>query len=154
MTFKDGLLKARGQITFVAALAISTGIIIYLENLDTEARIQSRIASELARRGGTNATTSPALEISVRQTLQQAQDAYAADPAASANRAAILVSLSTAVRLGVLTQDEGLTRVRKVVDELAQRPRDRNVELSSALQAVAATFPSLQERVVTLQSGT
>lgn len=153
MTFKEGLLKARGQITFIVALALSTGVIIYLETLDTEARIQQRVTAELARRGGTGAMPSPALDSSVRQTLRQAEEAYAADPAAAANRAAILMSLSTAVQLGILTPDEGKSRVRVVMDRMAQQRGETSVALASALQAVAVTFPDLQAQTTALENG-
>ncbi len=153
MTFREGLLKARGQLTFIAALAISTGIIIYLETLDTEAHIQSRVASEIARRNGSAAEPAPALRGAVRSTLAQSEEAYAADPSSATNRAALLISLSTAVRLGILKPEEGLSKAQKVVDEIAQRRGETNIALSSALSAAAATFPSLQERVSTLQSG-
>ena len=56
MTFREGLLQARGQIVFILALAISTGVIIYLESLDTDSRIRSRVEDSLAReRGGSGA---------------------------------------------------------------------------------------------------
>ncbi len=66
VTFRDGLLKARGQLTFIAALAISTGIIIYLEALDTESHIQGRVATELSRQRNAPATISPAIDATGR----------------------------------------------------------------------------------------
>ncbi len=153
MTFRAGLLKARGQITFIAALVISTGVIIYLEALDTEDRIQSRVAAELARQKGSSAPVSSSLEASVRTSLERAQAAYAADPAATANRAALLISMSSAVQLGILPQDEGRSGAERVLNDMERQRGEPSAVLASALGAAAIAFPALQERIAGLSAG-
>jgi hypothetical protein len=147
VTFKEGLLKARGQIAFIAALAVSTGVIVYLEALDTEQRIQSRVAEHLSRQPAAPTSVPPSVEAAIRASLRRSEEAYTADPAAGANKAAMLVSLSTAAQLGLLNRDEGLARARTIVDGVGAQP---DAVLSSAMAAAAVAFPALQERVSTL----
>lgn len=152
MTFKEGLLKARGQITFVVALAVSTGIIIYLEALDTEARIQARVAAEMSRQKVAATPAPQPLQAAVGTALREAQASYASDPGAAANRATLLASVSGAVQLGVLDPEDGFSRIRKVLDEMEQRPGERTSALVSALGVTAAAFPTLQDRIARLSS--
>lgn len=151
MSFREGLLKARGQITFIVALAISTGFIIYLEALDTEDRIQSRVAAELARQKNLPAVT-PTVEAAVRANLARAEEAYAADPNDAAHRAALLTSLSSAVQLGIRRPDEGLAGAQKVLDGIERQRGDQGPIVGSALGAAALAFPSLQERIARLST--
>jgi hypothetical protein len=152
VTFKEGLLKARGQITFVTALAVSTGIIIYLEALDTEARIQARVAAEMSRQRSAAAPAPQPLQAAVGAALREAQANYESDPGAAASRAALLTSFSSAVQLGVLGPEDGLARVGRLLDEMEQRPGERTSALVSALGAAAAAFPTLQDRIARLSS--
>lgn len=152
MTFKEGLLKARGQLTFIVALAISTGIIIYLETLDTEERIQSRVATEVARQRNAPASIPPALDTAVRRNLQRSEEAYAADPGAAVNRAVLLVSLTSAVQTGILAPQDGLSRVERILSEMERRKGEANPLLDAALGAAAIAFPSLQERIANLNA--
>ncbi|MFC4170790.1 hypothetical protein ACFOYU_01770 [Microvirga sp. GCM10011540] len=150
MTFKDGLLKARGQITFVLALAISTGIIIYLEALDTEQRIQARVAAELAQRNAASASAPPALQAAVRSALRRSEEVYAREPRADEARAGLLTSFAAAVQLGVMEPGDGLSQVQKILDEMEQNRGELSASLISALGLAAATFPSLQDRIARL----
>jgi hypothetical protein len=97
VTFREGLLKARGQIAFVTALVLSTAFIIYLEALDTEERIQSRVSAELARQRSPQASMPPPLLSAVTAAIHRAEDAYKQEPDAAANRASVLASVSSAV---------------------------------------------------------
>jgi hypothetical protein len=152
LTFRDGLLKARGQLTFIAALAISTGIIIYLETLDTEEHIQGRVATELARQRNAPPSISPAVDALVRANLQRSTEAYGSDPAAAANRAALLMSLSSAVQLGILKPEDGLSRAERVLSDMERQRGEANAVLDAALGAAAVAFPSLQDRLAGLGS--
>jgi hypothetical protein len=152
VTFRDGLLKARGQITFVVALALSTGIIIYLEALDTEDRIRSRVEAELSRQRAGAAAVSPSLREAVGAVLSRSEADYARDPAAAANQAALLAAVAAAVQLGATGAGDGLARATKVLDEVEQRPGVRSPALASALGVTAAVFPTLQERVARVLS--
>lgn len=151
MTFREGLLKARGQITFVAALAISTGIIIYLEALDTEDRIESRVAAELARQKVAGAAVAPPLQAAVGTALRRSEEDYSRNPGA-ASRTALLTAVAAATQLGALGADEGLARTRRILDEMERGLGERSAALISALGAAAAAFPTLQERITRLTS--
>ncbi|MBM1170856.1 hypothetical protein [Microvirga arabica] len=152
MTFREGLLKARGQITFIAALAISTGIIIYLETLDTEERIQGRVASELSRQRNAPPNISPVVEARVRANLQRTEAIYSAEPIAAASRAALLTSLASAVQLSILRPEDGLARAQRVIADMERQTGEVTPVLVSALGAAAVAFPILQERIASLAS--
>lgn len=152
MSFRTGLLNARGQITFIIALALSTGVIIYLETLDTETRIQGQVATELARQRNAPATVEPRIDAAVRENLNRSEEAYGADPNAAANRAAILVSLSSAVQLSILKPEDGLSRAQAVLSDIERQKNELTPVLVSALGATAVAFPSLQNRITGLTS--
>lgn len=152
--FRDGLLKARGQIAFVLALAISTGVIIYLEALDTEQRIQARVEEEIARRGaGPRETASHLRQVSaetrraVATALRQAEEAYAASPTAPEAVAALLTALSTAVQTGLLSHPDALPRAEGALSGLPAQAGTPPPVLAAAMSASLATFPSLQGRI-------
>jgi hypothetical protein len=149
VTFGEGLLQARGQIVFILALAISTGVIIYLESLDTDSRIRSRVEDSLAReRGGSGA--SQALRDRAGVTLRRAEEAYSAAPNVAESRAALLVALAGAVELGALDRDEARSRAEGIVQALEREAGPVPPILASALTAAAAAFPSLQDRIARL----
>jgi hypothetical protein len=147
LTFKDGLLKARGQITFIIALTLSTGFIIYLETLDTETRIQGQVAAELSRQRNAPASIMPSTDAAVRANLQRSEEAFASAPEAVTNRAALLVSLSSAVQLGILKPEDGFLRVQRVLSEIERHRGEMTPVLIAALGATAVAFPSLQDRI-------
>ena len=146
MIFREGLLEARGQIVFILALAISTGVIIYLEALDTEDRIRGRIQEALVGDRSSVAAPGPVAD-RARAALRQAEAAYAADRAAPDARAALLTALAGAVQLGTLAAAEARPRAEEV---LAAVEADRSASppgLAAALGVTAAVFPDLQERI-------
>jgi hypothetical protein len=152
LTFREGLLKARGQITFIAALTISTGIIIYLETLDTEERIQGRVATELARQRNAPPSISPAIDARVKANLQRSEEIYSTDPTAATARAALLAALASAVQLSILRPEDGLTRAQRVLADMESQTGEVTPVLVSALGAAAVAFPSLQDRIAGLAS--
>ncbi len=152
MSFRTGLLNARGQITFIIALALSTGFIIYLETLDTEARIQGRVTTELARQRNAPAHIAPSVDAAVRANLQRSEEAYASDPSPIANRAALLVSLASAVQLSILRPEDGLSKAQGVLSDMERQKGEITPLLISALGAAAVAFPSLQDRIASLAS--
>ncbi|KFG68598.1 hypothetical protein [Microvirga sp. BSC39] len=152
MGFRTGLLNARGQITFIVALALSTGFIIYLETLDTEERVQGRVATELARQRNAPPSILPAIDARVRANLQKSEEAYASGSGLAANRAALLVSLASAVQLGILKPEDGLTRTQRVLADMERQTGEVTPVLVSALGAAAVAFPSLQDRIAGLAS--
>ena len=152
MGFRTGLLNARGQITFILALALSTGIIIYLETLDTEEQIQGRVATELARQRNAPTSISPAIDARMKVNLQRSEEAYASDPNPAENRAALLASLASAVQLGILKPEDGLSRTRRILADMERRKGEITPVLASALGVAAVAFPSLQDRIEGLAS--
>lgn len=153
MTFRDGLLKARGQLTFIAALAISTGIIIYLETLDTEERIQGRVATEISRQRHAPESILPAIDAKVKASLQKSEEAYGSDPHSPSNRAALLVSLASAVQTSILKPEDGLLRIQRVLADMERSKSELSPVLLAALGTAAVAFPSLQERIAHLTEG-
>jgi hypothetical protein len=142
LTIKEGLLKARGQITFI----------IYLETLDTEERIQGRVATELARQRNAPPRISPAIEARVKANLQRSEEAYATEPNAAASRAALLTSLASAVQLSIMRPEDGLTRAQKIISDMERQTGEVTPVLVSALGAAAVAFPTLQDRIASLAS--
>ncbi|WP_134500352.1 hypothetical protein [Microvirga pakistanensis] len=152
MSFRTGLLRARGQITFIIALALSTSFIIYLETLDTEARIQGQVATELSRQRNAPAFVAPATDAAVRASLQRAEESYAAAPDAAVNGAALLASLSAAVQLSILKPEDGLSRAQRVLSDAEGRKGEIAPVFVAALGTAAVAFPSLQDRIARLSS--
>lgn len=154
MSFRDGLLKARGQIAFILALAISTGVIIKLEALDTEERIQARVAEQLALReaashtsGITAVPASSEARTAVMKALRRAEEAFAASPSAPEPVAALLTALSAAVQVGVLSAAEALPRAEGALASLPAQTGSPPPVLEAAMSAALVSFPSLQGRV-------
>lgn len=148
--FKTGLLAARGQIAFILALAFATAVIIYLENLDTETRIQGRVEAALAERQRAPEPNSAARN-AASVSLREAERAHAADPRLPANQAALLTALSTAARTGLLPTEEAFSRVSAVLDGIGTEPPGDSPALVAALALTAATFPTLQERLTRMR---
>src|SRR5687768_14589972 len=90
MSFGEGLLRARGQIAFLLALACSTIAIIYLETLDVEGRIRTQLTGELGASGSVSASRSDGLEQAARTALNTASEPDLTDPEPVAERAAAL----------------------------------------------------------------
>ncbi|HEX2554973.1 MAG TPA: hypothetical protein VHL98_14835 [Microvirga sp.] len=147
MIFREGLLEARGQIVFILALAISTGVIIYLEALDTEERIRGRIDAALVGSRPAPAAVPEPVADRARAALRRAEEAYTAAPAAPEARAALLTALAGAVQLGVVAAGETRPRVETVLAAIESDRAAPPTGLAAALGVVAAAFPDLQERI-------
>jgi hypothetical protein len=79
--------------------------------------------------------------------MRRAQEAYGREPETAGNRTAMLTSVSSAVQLGIVASQEGLSQVQKVLDDMERKPGERNANVASALAVAAATFPTLQDRI-------
>jgi hypothetical protein len=138
VSFRDNLLKARGQIAFISALVVSTAVIVHLETLDTEGRIQERL---------TGTAPSGAVPVSVRilaeAALRRAREAHATAPGSDETRAALLVAASAAVQAGALPQSDGLALAQAAAGD----GRAGTPALAAAMAQAAATFPALRERL-------
>jgi len=139
------LLQARGQIVFIAALAVSTAIIIKLESLDTDSRIRSRVEESLVRERGS--LPPDALRERAVATLRRAEESYARAPNAPENRAGFLTALAGAVLLGSVERAQATPRAEEVLRAIEADPAPPQPALAAALSATAAAFPALQERI-------
>lgn len=145
VTFRAGLLQARGQIVFIAALAVSTAVIIRLESLDTDSRIRNQVEESLVRERG---NIPPAvLRERAAAALRQAEEAYARSPNTSENRAGVLTALAGAVLLGSMERGQAAARLDEVLRAVEADPAPTAPVLAAALSATAAAFPALQERI-------
>ncbi len=151
MSFRQGLLAARGQIAFVSALAACTAVIIHLENLDTEERIRERVAAELAR--GPAAVASPAGRALGEAALRRAEEAHGARPDAPEAQAALLTALSAAVQLGALEAEAARPRVEALLGRAEGSDAPPPPALAAGLSAAAAAFPGLRERIGRIRIG-
>jgi hypothetical protein len=148
VAFRDGLLQARGQIVFIFALAVSTGVIIYLESLDTDSRIRSRVQESLVQERRNAAPQ----EVRDRASaaLRRAEEAYGAAPNAAESRAGLLAALAGATQLGSLDREPAQTRAEAVLRSVEADQAPPAPVLAGALSATAAAFPDLQDRIARL----
>ena len=114
MKFSEGLLRARGQIVFILALALSMAIIIRLEALSTEERIQAEVAQRLEAEIVDKSREEEALRV-----LAASQAAFNETPDAD-TVANVLVSLVAAVRSGGLMRSEAEERAAQLLRELPE----------------------------------
>lgn len=152
MSFREGLLQARGQIAFIAALAISTGIIIYLENIDTSARIREQVMARLGTTGTADAPLSPELQPSLEAAAATGRAAYAADPSLALNRAAGLNAAALSVAHGFGSIGEQHRIIEAVLADLQGASRVEIQSLAPALALVSAAMPQYQPEISTLLS--
>jgi hypothetical protein len=141
VSFKENLIKARGQIVFIVALVVSVVAIIWLEAFDPvpprngPPELRPMPESVLAAAGA---------------ALKSAEADYAADPRSETALAAMLTALATAVQVGLLTEAEGSNRVEQIVIEMEAKNARDGPMLTAALSLAAATFPRLQQRIAAL----
>lgn len=151
MSFRQGLLAARGQIAFVSALAVCTAVIIHLENLDTEERIRERVATELAR--GQAPASPPAARAVADAALRRAEEAHGARPESPDAQAALITALSAAVQLGALEAETARPRVEALLGGAEGADAAPPPALAASLSAAAAAFPGLRERIGRIRIG-
>ena len=150
MSFREGLLQARGQIVFILALTISTGVIIWLEALDTEQRIQGRVQEALLQ--GAPRASGP-LADRAEAALRRAEEAYARDSRASESRAALLTAQAAAVQLGLRRAEDLRSRTEEVLAGIEADRTPATPGLAAALTAAGAVMPALRERIARLPAG-
>lgn len=150
MRFRDGLLQARGQIAFIAALVVSTGIIIYLESIDTSVRIREQVVANLGITGTPGTPLSSELHKSLENAAAAGRAVYAADPALAVNRAAALNAAVLGVAHGLGTVAEHHQLVETVLADLEGASRAEVQELGPALALVSAAMPQYQLKIAAL----
>lgn len=148
MGFREGLLRARGQIAFLVALVCSTGVIIYLEMLDAEGRIRDQVTASLVTSG--QDALSPDLKGIAETTVDRARQDFAIDPQATANRAAVLNGTVLGIAQGVGSAAQHRVDAEKVLDLLESEPREQTDAVAPALALQAAAIPAYEPRVSAL----
>ncbi|ESR27172.1 hypothetical protein [Lutibaculum baratangense] len=136
MTFREGLLRARGQIAFILALAISIAVIVRLEHLGTQAHVEARVEERLAELSDTSAATRDL----VRKALRRAEAAQGASPYDPAGAAALATSLAAGRLSATIDPEEARRRIEPLLPTLMG---DDSAGSLAALSAVALAFPGL-----------
>lgn len=152
MSFRDGLLRARGQIAFLVALVASTAVIIYLETLDAEGRIRDQVVASLAVGGEIEAAPSADLEATVEAALGRARDAFALDPQPQANRAAVLNAAVLGIARGIGSSAQHRLDAETVLNLLEGETPGEAQAVAPALVLLAVAVPEYQPRVSALLS--
>jgi hypothetical protein len=136
MRFKEGLVRARGQIAFILALAVSTAIIVRLEYLSTEQYIEKRITDGVVARN----TSDPVVQALADSALRRARAAAAAAPLSSEDRAALATALASSRLVGAASDEDALVEAKVLFGELERG----DTALGDAARSVlAAAFPEL-----------
>jgi hypothetical protein len=136
MTFKEGLIRARGQIAFILALAVSTAIIVRLEYLGTEQYIEKRVGEELAKRSAVD----PAAQALAASALRRAREASAASPQSLESQVSLGMALAATRYSGTPIDEQSSREAKALMDEL--RPLN-TAPAEAARAALAAAFPEL-----------
>ena len=150
MSFREGLLQARGQIAFIAALVISTGIIIYLETIDTSARIREQVVATIGTSGTSEMRLSPEVYPALEAAAAAGRAAYAADPTRPVNRAAALNAATLGVAHGFGSLAEQHQMIEAVLLDLQRADRSELEALAPALALVSAAMPQYRSRISAL----
>jgi hypothetical protein len=150
MSFREGLLQARGQIIFIAALACSTAVIVELEYLDTTNRIRQQVLAAASTTGETTGALSPTLAEIASSIIDQGRDAYVADPREPGARAAALNAAVLGLAHGLGQAREHLNAIEQIVSELEAGTRQDVAPVAPALLLTAAAIPDLEGRIFEL----
>ncbi|NGP16450.1 hypothetical protein [Devosia aurantiaca] len=144
MSFRDGMLQARGQIVFIAALLCSTAAIVYLEYFDTTGRIRDQVIAAQATTGSKAPVLAPDF---VGTAMQMGEDAYGADPSTAGNRAAALNAAVLGLSQGLGQPAQHRQSLEQVIATLEAEAPSAAQEVAPALALVAAAVPDLEPRV-------
>lgn len=148
MGFRQGLLRARGQIAFLAALVCSTGVIIYLETLDAESRIREQVVASIA------ATGESEFPLSLRDTaevaLAKARRDFARAPNVAAHRAALLNAAVLGIAQGLGSASQHRSDSEEVLALLDSEPPEQTKVIAPALTLLAAAIPEFEPKISAL----
>lgn len=152
MSFREGMLQARGQIVFIAALVCSTAAIVYLEYLDTTGRMRDEVVAAAATTGEATPSWSAEWQSAAQSAISQGQGAYAADPANSIARVAALNAAVIGLAHGIGSAAEHRQAIEKVLTSLETDGSKADEALAPALALVAAASPQYKTRIMALLS--
>lgn len=150
MSFRGGLLQARGQIIFIVALVCSTAVIVQLEYLDTTNRIRQQVLAAVSTTGEATGSLSPTLAEMAPSVIDEGRDDYAADPAAPGARAAALNAAVLGLAQGVGRARQHLDLIEQVVSALEAGSREDIALVAPALMLTGAAVPDLEARISAL----
>lgn len=145
MSFREGLLQARGQIAFLLALVCSTAVIIYLEAFDTQARIRDQVVAEMA--SGPAAQRSPEFDQAARIAIETARSEFSN---LVAHRAAVLNATVLGIAQNLESADVLRQEADKVLTLIEDGDQEQTWQLAPALALLAAAVPEFEPRVVAL----
>lgn len=150
MSIRDGLLQARGQIAFVAALAVSTAVIIYLEAIDTNARIREQVVATIGTTGAVETSLSASVQDDIEASIDEALKAYEADPSTALNKSAALNAAVLGVAHGIGSARGYHQIVDTVLSGLEAGVVSEVRAAAPALALVSAAMPQYRERISAL----
>jgi hypothetical protein len=150
MSFREGLLQARGQIIFIAALVCSTAVIVQLEYLDTTSRIRQQVLAAASTTGEATGSLSSTLAEMAPLVIDQGRDAYAADPGEPGARAAALNAAVLGLAHGLGQARQHLNAIEQIVRELEAGTGQDVAPVAPALLLTAAAVPDLEGRISAL----
>lgn len=150
MSFGEGLLRARGQIAFLLALAGSTAAIIYLEALDTQGRIREQLVGELGASGRISAAGSPDLTLAARTAINTASEGDLIDQDSVAHRAAALNAAVVGISRGIGPATAHRQSADRVLSLIEDGDSLQVRTLAPALVLLAAAMPEFEPRVLAL----
>lgn len=130
MSFRQGLLRARGQIAFLLGLSLALGLVIWLERQEFRALVAEPVSLERSHPGpGLAAALTPAERAAAAEALRLVLEAAGGEARSDAEG---LHALIAAARLELLSETE-------VLDALARRaPRDAGQDPLAAGRLVLA----------------
>jgi hypothetical protein len=147
MSFREGLLQARGQIIFIAALVCSTAVIVQLEYLDTTERIRQQVLAAASTTGEPMGSLSPELGEIAPAVINEGRDAYAADPGEPGARVAALNAAVLGLAHGVGQARQHMNSIEQVVSGLEAETGQDIGPVAPALLLTAAAVPDLEARI-------
>jgi hypothetical protein len=153
MKFSEGLLRARGQIAFLLALACSMAVIIYLETINASERIRAQVVAEAGITGQSLEPRSDDLTAAVRLAINNNRLAFDGDPGVPANQAGMLNAAVLGIAFGVGTVEEQKKDAEAVLTLIEAGNRQDLWALAPALGLLATAVPEFETRVLALLGG-
>lgn len=149
MSFREGLLRARGQIAFLLALVGSTVAIIHLETVDAEARIREQLVGELGASGRILGAGSSELALAARTAIDAARDGLTNQDSV-ALRAATLNAAVVGISRGIGPAEAHRQEADQVLSLIENGDSQQIRALAPALVLLAAAMPEFEPRVLAL----
>lgn len=138
--FREGLLRARGQIAFILALVLSLGAIIWLESADDWGA-----GDDLLGSSGIDFLGYPE---ALRERIRADLATIDASESMAADRVRATLALANAVGLDEIERDEALDLADAILAGASEELPDPDLE--AALISLAVALPEIYPRLETL----